>query len=216
MCFSIDYRLMQEAPDPGCTPFLSPDQPQSLDRIDYVRSLMGLPPSTPKMMIDTLEAATDDMTKAVSFVRSQSRVYGVDVDRIAIGGFSAGASIAFNSAFGEYAPVAAVVALSGWIAGVTLDARLATRPHGPATLLFYGENDLPVIHAGVDTLRARLGNAKIPVTIIPLAGQNHFYVRTAPHSTPDGTTSDVETTIAAFLHKHLQLGTTAAPAAVAA
>lgn len=28
VCFSIDYRLMQEKPDPGITPFLLPGQPQ--------------------------------------------------------------------------------------------------------------------------------------------------------------------------------------------
>ena len=112
VCFSIDYRLMQEAPDPGVTPFLLPDQPQSRDRIDFVRNILGLPPSTPQMMADTIEAATDDMTRAVSFVRSRSQFYGVDVSRVAIGGFSAGAAIALNSAFAERAPVAAVVALS--------------------------------------------------------------------------------------------------------
>ena len=216
ICFSIDYRLMQEDPDPGCTPFLFPDQPQSLDRINFVRNLMGFPPCTNQMMANTLEAATDDMSKAVAFVRSQSRVYGVDIDRIAIGGFSAGAGIALNSAFAENAPVAAVVALSGWIAGVTLDASLETRPQGVPTLLFYGEEDLPAILAGVDNLRDRLRKANVSHTIVPVRDQNHFYVRTATHEMPGGRTSDVETTIAAFLYEQLRLGDGKAAAVVAA
>ena len=217
VCFSIDYRLMQEAPDPGVTPILFPDQPQNRDRIDFVRDVLGLPPSTPQMMAGTIEAATDDVTKAVSFVRSRSRAYNVDVTRIAVGGFSAGASVALNSAFAEYAPVAAVVALSGRIAAMTMDAYLESGIGGPPTLVLYGQNDLALILGGIDEMRARFTKAGVANTFVDLPGQTHFYLRSATlgsiEGAPvDGSPADVEAMIAAFLHRHLRLDNIAAAA----
>lgn len=205
VCFSIDYRLMQEAPDPGTTPFLLPGQPQNRDRIDFVRNILGLPPSTPQMMADTLEAATDDMTRAVNFVRSQSRTYNVDITRIAVGGFSAGAAIALNSAFAERAPVAAVVALSGRIAGPTLETHVTGTADEPAMLLYYGENDLPVILGGVDEMRQHMTEVGVENQFVHVAGQNHFYLRTAVVDREDGGKTDVETLMAEFLYAKLGL-----------
>ncbi len=205
VCFSIDYRLMQEGPDPGTTPFLLPGQPQNRDRIDFVRNILGLPPSTPQMMADTLEAATDDMTKAVNFVRNQSRTYDVDISRITVGGFSAGAAIALNSGFAERAPVAAVVALSGRIAGPTLDTHVTGGAGEPALLLYYGENDLPVILGGVDEMRQHMTKVGIESQFVYVAGQNHFYPRTAAVDRQDGSKTDVETLMAEFLYTKLGL-----------
>ncbi len=205
VCFSIDYRLMQEAPDPGTTPFLLPGQPQNSDRINFVRNILGLPPSTQQMIADTLEAATDDMTKAVNFVRSQSRTYNVDIIRIVIGGFSAGAAIALNSAFAERAPVAAVVALSGRIAGPTLETHVAGSAGNPAMLMYYGQNDLPVILGGIDEMHQHMTKAGVENQFVHVAGQNHFYLRTAAVDREDGSKTDVETLMAEFLYARLDL-----------
>jgi acetyl esterase/lipase len=205
VCFSIDYRLMHEDPDPGITPFLLPDQPQSRDRIDYVRGLLGLPPSTPQMMADTLEAATDDMSHAVAFVRSRSQSLGVDASRIAIGGFSAGAIIALNSAFAERSPVAAVVALSGRIARPTLETYLHSSAHAPAALLYFGEHDLPGIRGGFDEMRDHLTTVGVDNQFVSVAGVGHFYLRTTPVERPDGSITDVETMMAEFLCGRLRL-----------
>ncbi|MFB9261996.1 alpha/beta hydrolase [Bradyrhizobium erythrophlei] len=213
VCFSIDYRLMQEAPDPGVTPFLLPGQPQNTDRIDFVRGILGLPPCTQQMMSDTLEAATDDMTRAVNFVRSQSRVYGVDVTRIVCGGFSAGAVIALNSAFAERAPVAAVVALSGRIAGFTLDISLTDAAIAPAALMFFGERDLPVILGGIDEMRGHFNRVGVANQMVHVAGADHFYLRTARVERADGSASDVETVIAEFLYDKLGLASATQAAA---
>jgi predicted esterase len=213
VCFSIDYRLMQEAPDPGVTRFLLAGQPQNTDRIDFVRNILGLPPCTPQMMADTLEAATDDMTKAINFVRNRSHAYGVDVTRIACGGFSAGAAIALNSAFAERAPVAAVVALSGRIAGPTMDTYLADGAIAPAALLFHGERDLPVILGGIAEMRDHFNRVGIANRFVQVAGADHFYQRTAKVARVDGRSCDVETTMAEFLHDELRLAGTVKVAA---
>ena len=205
VCFSIDYRLMQEDPDPGITPFLLPDQPQNRDRIDYVRGLLGLPPSTAQMMADTLEAATDDMSKAVAYLRSRSASLGVDIARIAIGGFSAGAVIALNSAFAERAPVAAVVALSGRIAKPTLETYVRSNAHLPAALCFFGEHDLPGIRGGLDEMRDHLTRVGVVNQFVTIAKVNHFYLRTTSAARLDGSITDVETLIAEFLYRSLDL-----------
>jgi dienelactone hydrolase len=210
VCFSIDYRLMQEAPDPGTTPFLLPGQPQNRDRLDFVRNILGLPPSTPEMMANTLEAATDDMSKAVYFVRSQSRTYGVDISRIAVGGFSAGATIALNAAFAERAPVAAVVAISGRIAGATLEAHVTDSVNRPAMLMYSAENDLPVVLGGVEEMRRHMAAVGITSQFVHVAGQNHFYLRTAAIDRSDGSKADVETVMAEFLYEQLNLASLAA------
>jgi dienelactone hydrolase/ketosteroid isomerase-like protein len=205
VCFSIDYRLMQEDPDPGVTPFLLPNQPQNRDRIDYVRGLLGLPRSTPQMMANTLEAATDDMSTAIAFVRSRSKAFGVDISRIAIGGFSAGAAIAMNSAFAERSPVAAVVALSGRMARQTLETYVLPDTDQPAALLYFGENDLPGIRDGLEEMREFMTGAGIDNEFVTVPGANHFYLRTAAVPRLDASVTDVETLMAEFLHRCLGL-----------
>ena len=55
-CFSIDYRLTQEDPDPGDTPTLG-DERVPTSRIDVVRKLLGLPPATSQMLPNDAGAA---------------------------------------------------------------------------------------------------------------------------------------------------------------
>jgi dienelactone hydrolase len=159
------------------------------------------------MMADTLEAATDDMSKAVSFVRNRSQDLGVDISRIAIGGFSAGAAIALNSAFAERAPVAAVVALSGRIAGATMQTYLTPGVCAPAAFLCFGEHDLPVMLDGIQEMREHMTRVGIANQFATIPGANHFYLRTAEVARPDRSMADVETLMAEFLHDKLGLST---------
>jgi predicted esterase len=161
------------------------------------------------MMNEELEAATDDMTAAVNFVRSQSGRFGIDVSRIAIGGFSAGAALALNSAFAEHAPVAAVIALSGRIAGMTMQAHLKPRANLPAALVSYGDNDLPVILGGIDEMQAHFDKVGVANQIIRVPNANHFYLRSAVATATDGSTATLEDLIAEFLFDRLALASLA-------
>ncbi|MDE2364786.1 MAG: nuclear transport factor 2 family protein [Hyphomicrobiales bacterium] len=211
ICFSIDYRLMQEDPDPGVTPFLPPNLPFKAGRIDVVRGILGLPPCTAQMMFNTLEAATDDMSKAVAFVRSRAPALNVDLSRIAIGGFSAGASIALNAAYGENAPVAAVVSISGRTAA-KLDVCIQPGSPPPPALMLYGEDDLPDILNFQAPMGAAMTKAGIDNSFLVVPKANHFYLRTAGLTGADGRPSDVETEIAAFLYDRLRLSSLGAGA----
>lgn len=208
VCFSIDYRLMPEEPDPGLTRFLPADFSYSTARIDHVRAVLGLPPCTPRMIADTLEAATDDMCNAVAFVRSRSQAFAVDLSRIAIGGFSAGASIALNAALAEHAPTAAVVALSGRVAQPVLEGFVRSCRAGqpaPALLAIYGENDLPELRAFQADLRERLATSGADHQIGIVPGAGHFYLRTSGVELAGAPAGDVETVVAEFLHARLGL-----------
>src|SRR5690606_13723819 len=98
---SIDYRLIPENPEPGCTPVVFDPNTIPRSRVDEVRRLMGLPKASQQLLWRGIEAASDDMRLAVSFVRRKAEQWNIDTAKIAIGGFSAGARTALNVALGE-------------------------------------------------------------------------------------------------------------------
>lgn len=202
VCFCIDYRLTQEDCDPGVTPTIAPEEPMNKDRVNVVRGMLGLPPATDDELRRGIEAATDDMVKAVSFVRSNARAYGVDISRIAIGGFSAGAVISLAAAFVERAPVAAVLSLSGRASERTRKQCITGAKDEAAILMFVGERDLPVIAEGAPAMEKQFSTIGGAHRLVHLANATHFYPKTT--RTPDG--RDVETTIAEFLRSALRLG----------
>jgi predicted esterase/ketosteroid isomerase-like protein len=209
VCFSIDYRLMQEAPDPGVTPTMEPGAPVNVDRVNYVRNLLGFAPCTQQMMIDEIEAATDDMSRAVAFVRSRSAAFGIDPARIAIGGFSAGAIMAINAALAERVPAAAVLALSGRMSMAAAETYVTGAE--PPLLMIVGENDLPGIRDNIDGPVRHMTSMGATCQLITVPGATHFYPRTASVVTPDGARSDVESVAADFLHRHLRLAELSEP-----
>lgn len=96
VCFSIDYRLTQE--DPGLAkpvdekklvPKSANLSPAATARIELVRQRMGLPPldeATRDQYWRSILAAAEDMATATEFVRSNRGKFGVDADRISLGG----------------------------------------------------------------------------------------------------------------------------------
>ena len=206
VCFCIDYRLTQEKPDPGVTPALAPGEAMNKDRVNVVRGMLGLPPATDAELANGIEGATDDMMKAVSFVRSRSRFYNVDIHRIALGGFSAGAVISFLAAFIERAPVKAVVSVSGRISRAASETGMTGAADEPAVLMFYGDKDLPVILEGAAPTQAHMKRVGLRHRCIKLQNATHFYPKTTRVPAADGhPESDVEGAMAAFLYDALDL-----------
>jgi carboxylesterase type B len=110
--------------------------------------------------VNAIIDAKEDAQAAVRFLRANAAAYGIDTDRIAVAGTSAGAITAINVAYGSDQPgqsgnpgfastIRGAVSLSG--------AKITTNPDPgePAVLLFHGTNDTLVgYNSAVDTIEA--------------------------------------------------------------
>ncbi len=204
---SVDYRLVPEDPDAGSTRVVFEPERIPRSRVDVVRRLMGLEPATHDALWRGIEAASDDLAAAVRFVQAQAGTWGIDAERIVVGGFSAGARSALNVAFAERVPVAAVLSLSGYIDADDLARHLAVPAAAaarPPVLLVHGEHDLDYIVAGTPAIRAGLRAAGVVCCDITVPGGGHFYPASAPARDQRGMVTTLDAAIAAFLH--LQIG----------
>ncbi|AMM26363.1 alpha/beta hydrolase [Variovorax sp. PAMC 28711] len=199
VCFSIDYRLTPEDPQPGTTPLLLNPMGISRDRIDFVRRIMGLPPSTPVMIANAIEAAIDDMGTAIDWVHANAQALGVAPDRIAAGGFSAGAMMALAAAYGQKSPAAAVVALSGAM-GIAEMHKYIVAADAPPAILFRGANDLPGMGPINDALHLHMQTLGVDHESYIVDDGSHFYPACASITPVAGTHhASVEDAIARFL-----------------
>lgn len=204
--FSIDYRLVQEDPDPGTTPVILNKRNIPRTRVDYVRGLLGLPPATAEMLWAGMEAACDDMVNAFHFVRDHAPQYRIDPARIAIGGFSAGARTALGAAYGARVPAAAVIALSGYMSEEDLK-RLVTGATGePPVLLVTGENDLDYVAKQAAVLHHHFETVGLHHEAWTVPGATHFYPASSTMRRTDGQEAVLEDTMANFLYHALHLG----------
>ena len=203
VCFSIDYRLVPEDPDPGRTLVVQEPEAIPTSRVAVVRRLMGLPPATPAELWRGIEAASDDMAQAIRFIRAHAGPWNLDPDRLAVGGFSAGARTALNAAFGERASVAAVVSLSGYMDIADLSVHLARSPSRPPVLLVHAERDLDYVATGTPALAAALRRSGVHCEQMQVLDAGHFYraEATGRHETHGAV--DVEQAMRLFLKKHL-------------
>lgn len=210
-CFSAEYRLVPEDPalpeglDPAVLfPKATLNDPVATARVDVVRGRMGLPlldEKSREQLWNGVFAAADDLTKAVRFVREQAGQFGVDPERVALGGFSAGALSAVNAAYGMGAPVKAVISLSGGLGG--FDLRKTARPGMPPVLFVIGQNDLPAVQFGTQGLLAALTGAGIPTEGAWMPGFGHFYPMGATSLGSDMTRYTLRSRALQFLDRHL-------------
>lgn len=194
VCLSIEYRLVPE--DPAIPTGIDPskqmskrilDDPMTTGRVNVVRQRMGLPvldDRSREQLWNTMFASAQDLGTAVAFARSHAEQYGLDPERIAIGGFSAGAYAAINAAYGMGEPVQAVIAFSGGVAGY--DLARSSRAGMPPGLFVVGQNDLAGIVAGTRFARIALDRAGVPNELAWMPGFGHFYPMAAPSLGSDG------------------------------
>ncbi len=184
--FSVEYRLAQSDPDPGTSPVLTRPDEIPMSRINPVRVELGLPPVSAREMAGVMEAAFEDVANAVRFVRANATRFGVDVDRIVLGGFSAGGRSAMYAAYGKRVEVAAVVSLSGPLVPADADVYLAKGGVMPPLTLVSGERDLDYVVEFVPQIAAKFRTAGRPVEHVLVPGGTHFYAAEA--RTDDGRT----------------------------
>jgi acetyl esterase/lipase len=167
---------------------------------------MGLPELADDERIVVWNAAmagAEDTAKAVEFVRANAAKFGVDSDKIALGGHSAGGGNVLNAAFGLNAPVAAVFPLSP-PALIFDTADVMARDDLPPTLLVIAQYDLEAIlepaPKTIGQLRAAGGDAQL----VWVPGFPHFYPTGAVTLGDDGTRMSVGERVIQFLESHLK------------
>ena len=211
VCLSIEYRLMPEDPalpkglDPAALfPKAMAKDPASTARIDVVRARMGLPPlddTTREQLWNTVFAASEDLATAIAYARAHAGQLGLDPDRIAVGGFSAGGLSAVNVAYGANAPVKAVISLSGGIGGY--DLRKTAKAGMPPGLFIEGQNDLEGVQLGTRAVLGALRAAGIRAESAWMPGFGHFYPMGAPSLGSDMTKQTLKTRVLRFLDQSL-------------
>lgn len=200
---SIDYRLVQEDPDPGDTPVIGSPQRIPMSRVAHVRRLMGLPPADVRAVWAGMEAAADDMAMAFRFVCSQAGRWQVDPGRIAVGGFSAGARTALAAAYGKRIGAAAVLSLSGYIADDDLQRWVAPSAGLPPVMLVTGEHDLDYIATQGAPMSRHFRAAGIACERWFVSGAAHFYPCTADAADDQGRSGLLGEAVRDFLDRHL-------------
>ena len=175
--FSVQYRLAQTDPEPSRQPVLTRPDQVPMSRVDVVRAEMGLPPIEPSDMARVMEAAVDDVTEAVRFVKTHHGDYGIDPECIVLGGFSAGGRCAAYAAYGKRIGVAGVVSISAPLMPADAAAYLAGEPERPLPplLMISGERDLDYVCAFVPEVERQFLAARRQVEWARVPGGTHFY-----------------------------------------
>ena len=211
VCLSIEYRLVPE--DPALPSHLDPaallpkamlKDPVMTARIDVVRTRMGLPlldDRSREQLWNAVFAASEDLASAVEFVRASAEQLGVDPDRIAAGGFSAGGLAAVNAAYGMGAPVKAVISLSGGMGG--FDVRKTIKAGMPPGLFIIGQGDLEGVQIGTRALLGILSAAGVEAEAAWMPGFGHFYPMGATSLGSDMTKLTLKSRVLRFLDRRL-------------
>ena len=212
-CFSIDYRLVPDDPalpsdldDSKLMPKALLKNPAITSRIEFVRQKMGLPSldeNSREQLWNGTFAAIQDMETALNFVRANAQEFRVAPNKIAIGGFSAGAITAINLAYGKRADVQAVVALSGTSWGYDLNKTVSK--DAPPILMFAGQWDLPGIRLGSASIAQLFQSRSAPLTQAWVPGFGHFYPMEAPSLAAQFDQQSIIDRVVHFLNETLQM-----------
>ncbi len=202
VCFSVDYRKMSEDPDPGTTPVLQDRGAMSRSAIDRVRSREGLPVLTDEQVADGFEAAADDLDMAIRYVHDNATQFGIDPQRIAAGGFSAGGTSALYAVFGHGAPAKAVLTISGRLEEPDIDHYVGKDVNiAPSILQVVGSDDFDyVVHLN-GIMAEKFKQTGMDASVAEVIGGRHFFQRTAPLAGRDGRT--VSDAVQAFFDSKL-------------
>lgn len=215
VCFVIEYRLTQELPvlelpyeGEGIQPYQEFITEEALSRTNFARKAMGLSEVSPSngglVIWKGALAPSEDLNKAVLKIRESAKIYGIDPERIGMGGHSAGGTTVLNSAYGIRSPVKAIFPLSPTVAGYDLSKALSSSKKQPAMLLVMSQNDLSVVHHTVPPLLKTAQNSGIDYSFAWVPGFGHFYPTGAVSLGNKGDRISVGERVIRFLDRHLK------------
>lgn len=179
-CFSVRYRLAPEDPEPGPDPVLTRPDELPMGRIGQVRQIMGLPPATPREMAGVVEAAIADVTAAALSIRRDAARFGIDPDRMVLGGFSAGGRCSVYAAYANRVPCVGIISLSGVMQSEDVGAHVKPGDARPPLLLLIAEKDLDYVAAGAGPSCQALRNQGVDAARVIVPGRDHWYSAEAP------------------------------------
>lgn len=192
VCVSIDYRLYMDRP-PGNG--VITETATILQALEYL-----FRPLTPQEKIDaikTVESASEDVRTAVSWLKSNAADYGVDPERIALGGTSAGGISSLVAAYLLGADAKGVWANTSSLAGNEVSVVSTDIPE----VAFGGTEDPIVPIQTMRNLDVHLDGLGVRSDLYEMAGRGHDLFRTEILSSG----FSVEQTIALFMHDELDL-----------
>lgn len=216
VCFTISYRV---APDnPIIAPYegFSEDDletdffktPEAIHQGNIIRGQMGLSKLTEENAVDIMKnaviAAAEDLRTAIRFVKSANKEYNIDPDRIAIGGFSAGAVTSLNVGFGMKEEVAAVFINSGYPSVFNMDKLLSKDDDLPPVLIFLAQNDYPVVISELKPFLKKLEQIDAEYYLNWIPSHGHFYPSGVTSLANDGTQMSLEQRTILFLEDKLK------------
>lgn len=172
---SIDYRLWRDRP------VISDWAGRLADRV----SGLGLPPFEAMesrhgpAWTTAVGAAAEDALRVLEWMRTRGPDFGVDPDRIVLGGMSAGALISVEVAYrlerlGVDVPdLAAIISVRGAWLFASDDVRAPVAPGGPPLFIVHGTEDRRVpFDEAVRTYQAAR-EAGVAVELHPIVGSGH-------------------------------------------
>jgi len=205
VCFSIDYRLIQEDPDPGETIAISSPAAVPRSRVDEVRKIMNLPPADNLTLWRGIEGAIDDGVSAIQWVKKNAEHFNIDKTKIAIGGWSAGGRIALHAAFPEKEKVAAVFSLSGYMDSMDMNRSILGNADEPPVYVSWGSKDLDYVLSQGPIFEDYFKKVGINYVSCEIQGASHFYPRGVQVTDSDGFSGTFEESLAKFLKRSLRL-----------
>ncbi|MGD8719125.1 MAG: alpha/beta hydrolase [Candidatus Zixiibacteriota bacterium] len=213
VCFVVSYRLIPENPVPdmssdaeGLQTYNELITDAGLARTNLVRGFMGLPlvsEANLQVLWNGVLSAAEDINKAISHVRDSAEEYGIDPERVAVGGHSAGATTTLNAVYGLKAPVAAIFPLSPAVSGFDMK-KAVDSPELPPMLLVVSQNDEPAVAETIPPFITAVREAGLDYEFAWVPGYGHFYPSGAVSLGDDGLRMSVGERIAAFLETNLK------------
>ena len=212
VCFAIEYRLAPEEPTRSGEGYEDEDvdwevqsDPRLIDDANVVRADMGLElldpedPASTELIINTILSGIEDLKAALDHVRAASDDYRVDPDRIVVGGWSAGAVLALNVAYGMRAPVAGVLSMSGELIGFKITESVTNDPDVPPLHVIMASHDKTSAQASGQALVDLFTRVGAPASLAWVTGFGHCYPSSAISLGEDGSVMSLETRMIKFM-----------------